>query len=666
MSTLLRSISTYAQRGHYWIRTTTTASTIKRTATTPNTIRVFSATSLASCPIKKKVLDKKITVPRDPYLLSEKIIKFARNGKLDEAITLVLESPKSRQNEVVWNHLIQESSKLGKTNQSWQLLNDMKKRGYKPNDRTFTILLNALAINSFSPNSVSRAQMLYQQMKDSEDTHPNVVHTNALLKVCARKPDYEALQQVYDEMPKVGPNSPDVVTFNIMINSFARMGGDKGFEQAWRIWEDFLDAKTKRPDQVDLDGALIDALLLACREARSSVFMKRGYRIVGSLYDLNLSSGEPTPDAEKLSSPSPSNMTSLDKALYPSKTLGVGPILKMRTIQPRTVELLLSICSKLKDYGKAQRYMDLIRTTYPDFRPDSQLLASLMHFQISNREYEKAIQSWDEIKSLGLSHTPATFKQGLDACLKARNWPKSLEIFSTMKDIIMTNRDTNPTRHRLINPIVQEYDAWTLVSTLKCAIKTKHIPEAIQILQESHWTKVVRNPKYPRANADLAELATKIYNAAVKSARRDSKPTASSDIANQEQNLSHLQGSKDVEKLQRKLKEAKDLHQQLSAILAEYDENKAQREAREREELRDRKVAQRYEKLQVKSNDKDNTSERTETNSWRRISEIHEASYKSEGTSRWDAKGRRSNRDHQPHERFSAFTPSKDFKRDVF
>jgi hypothetical protein len=93
---------------------------------TVTTTNAFSTSARCTAAIEKKALNKKITLPKDPYLLSEKVVKFSKNGKLDDAITLVMESPKSRQNEVVWNHLIQESSKLGKINQSWQLLNDVK------------------------------------------------------------------------------------------------------------------------------------------------------------------------------------------------------------------------------------------------------------------------------------------------------------------------------------------------------------------------------------------------------------------------------------------------------------------------------------------------------------------------------------------------------------
>ncbi|KAF9170104.1 hypothetical protein BGX21_009418 [Mortierella sp. AD011] len=542
--------------------------------------RTFSTTTPVSLAFAKKPLNKKITIPKDPYLLSEKVVKFAKNGKLDDAITLVLESPKTRQNEVVWNHLIQESSKLGKTNQSWQLLSDMKKRGFEPNDRTYTILLNALAINSSSPNSVSRAMALYQQIKDSDDMSPTVAHTNALLKVCARKLDYENMQQVYNEMPKSGPNSPDVVTFNILINSFARMGGDKGFNMAWKIWEDCLDAKTRRPDEVDLDHAVVDAILLACREAKSSVYIKRGYRLVESLYGLSLSPA--TANTGRTSESPAVTHTALERAISPGKALGLGTVLRKDAINPRTVDLLLSICIKLKDYDKAQRYMDLVRTTYPDFKPDSQLISSQMHFQISVKEYEKAIQSWDEIKGLGLQHTPATFKQGLDASCKARNWEKTLEMYKEMRSLIEKNKGIDTTQHRPLNPIVHQQDAWTLASTLKCAVKTKHIPEALQILKECDWTKVIRNSRYPRANSDVAELAVKIYSTALKKAEASVSSGENDSYGNGEYEDPH--GLKSV------LIMADHIRSHTAETLANYDKKKAQKEAEENEASRSRRA----------------------------------------------------------------------------
>ncbi|KAG0205020.1 hypothetical protein BGX28_003226 [Mortierella sp. GBA30] len=628
----------------------------------------FSTSTPASYAIEKKALSKKITVPKDPYLLSEKVLKFARNGKLDDAVTLVLEAPKSRQNEVVWNHLIQESSKLGKTSQSWKLLNDMKKRGFEPNDRTYTILLNALAINSSSPNNVSRAKILYQQMQDSEDTAPTLAHTNALLKVCARSNDHDTLLSIYRTMPKSGPNAPDVVTFNVLINSLARMGGDKGFEQAWKIWEDCLAAKTQRPDQVDLDQALVDAMLLACREARSSNFVKRGLRLIESLYGLTLSSSSSSLTLGKALD----EMTATEKAISPSKGLGLGAFLRKDTIQPRTVELLLSICSKLKEYKKAAQYMALIQHTFPDFKADSQLVSSLMHIQIMNKQYEEALNAWDELNKLELPHTPATFQQGLDAALKARNWEKTVEMHSEMRSLIGQNKDIDITRHRPINPIVRQQDAWSLLSVIKCAVKTKHLQEGLQILRESRWTRVVGSPQYPRANADLAALAIKIYKNALKPVKGESNSQA------------------DVLRLERELQEAEKLQIRLEAELARHDERKAEKETEGRgrsrgqwtsvarssvsnddESANEYNMEQGYSKQEPRAPKSSNGGERrkkrfdwNEHNNIAHNERLRSPARQSQLRTSGNSQGTRS---WQRRDRFeSAFRPTKTFRRNVY
>ncbi|KAF9585945.1 hypothetical protein BGW38_010851 [Lunasporangiospora selenospora] len=538
--------------------------------------RTFSTTSPALYSLAKKKLSKKITIPKDPYLLSEKVVKFCKNGKLDDAITLVLETPASRQSEVVWNHLIQESSKTGKPQLSWKLLADMKKRGFEPSERTYTILLNALAINPASPFSVSRAQGLISAMEMSEDLPPTVVHTNALLKVCSRKPDYETLLETYNSMPKSGSTAPDVITYNIVINAFARMGGDEGFEKAWAAWEDCIAAKTRRPDEIDLDYKVVDAILLACREARKPSHIKRGYRLVESLYGLTISEFD-TPEPEI----APKNMSKTDRALAPSKSLGLGAFLAKETIQPRTVELLLSICVKIKEYKRALKYLDLIRTKFPEFAPDSQLLSSTMHLYITQKEYGKAIDAWDQINENNLQHTPATFKQGLDATLKLKDWDKTLEIYQALRSLIEANGKLNTAKHRPVNLLVTRQDAWTLASTLRCALKTRHVDEGLEILKEVNWRKVVLNKQYPRANADVAEYVSRLYTAKIKASKTTPPPgsasTESAPVDNER-----------IEELEVELERVNKIHKTLLSRLSEYDAEKAKKEKEGKESYKNR------------------------------------------------------------------------------
>ncbi|KAG0078995.1 hypothetical protein BGZ90_003799 [Linnemannia elongata] len=577
--------------------------------TTTTTTSNFSTSARCAAAIEKKALNKKITLPKDPYLLSEKVVKFSKNGKLDDAITLVMEAPKSRQNEVVWNHLIQESSKLGKINQSWQLLNDMKKRGFEPSERTFTILLNSLAINASSPNSVPRARALYQQLQDSEDLSPTTVHTNALLKVCTRQHDYTALQEVYASMSKSGDNAPDVITYSTVINAYARKGGDEGFEMAWRVWEDLVQDKARRGEDVELDSRIVDAVLLACRGARSAVFVKRGYKLVESLYGLPASSS--TSGSGSSPATTAAATTATERAISPTKSLGLSPAsLRKETIHPRTVELLLSICSKLKDYTRAAHYMALIHSHFPNFTPDPQFLSSLMHLQISNKQYDTALTTWDEISERGLQHTPGTFKQGLDAALKARNWDKTQEMYKLMRELIEKNKKLNPSSsdlHRantLVNPLVRSQDSWTLVSTLKCAVKTNHLEEALEILRKSRWAKVVQNPQYPRANADLADLAVKILAGSMKHHKEAFDRTTSTVGSETIGTTTTTEGDnttagnqerheREMEKLKRELSDAKAMQTQMAKALADHDAGKAaQKEIEDANRFRNRRSPQ--------------------------------------------------------------------------
>ncbi|KAG0271125.1 hypothetical protein BGZ95_001112, partial [Linnemannia exigua] len=464
---------------------------------------------------------------------------------------------------------------------------------------------------------------------------------------CARQHDYTALQEVYSSMSKQGDNSPDVITYSTLINAYARKGGDEGFELAWKVWEDCLEAKTRRAEDVDLDTRIVDGILLACREARSAVFVKRGYKLVESLYGLPASASPfPAPSTTATTGTgSSSYVSATERASSPSKHLGLAPaMLRKEAIHPRTVELILSICSKLKDYHRAHHYMTLIRTTFPDFKPDPQLLSSLMYLQTANKQYDEAIASWDEISRLDLPHTPATFKQGLDAAVKARNWEKTLEMYTLMRTLIAKNKTLNPdtlhhhnnnNRHQqLIHPIVRTQDAWTLVSTLKCAVKTNHLEEGLEILRQSRWTKVVQNPQYPRANVDLANLAVKVYGGMLKSNKEAldrSSTTATTTITTTTTTatttISNISGSGDhgattgtgpagndgvstadtttstprdtdknsreMEKLKRELNDAKAIQTQMTAALADHDAGKAAtKEIEDANRFRNRRISQ--------------------------------------------------------------------------
>jgi len=50
---------------------------------------------------------------------------------------------------------------------------------------------------------------------------PNIIHTNAIINVCARGKDMDALWSVAGRLPERGPGAPDKWTFTTILNALA-------------------------------------------------------------------------------------------------------------------------------------------------------------------------------------------------------------------------------------------------------------------------------------------------------------------------------------------------------------------------------------------------------------------------------------------------------------
>lgn len=92
----------------------------------------------------------------------------------------------------------------------------MKKRGRKPDDRTYTIMLNGLShsnrVRGFKP--VETALSIYKSIN-----HPNITHGNAMLTVCSRHGDMDSLWEVAGSLPEEGAGAPDHKTYTIILQA---------------------------------------------------------------------------------------------------------------------------------------------------------------------------------------------------------------------------------------------------------------------------------------------------------------------------------------------------------------------------------------------------------------------------------------------------------------
>lgn len=133
----------------------------------------------------------------------------------------------------------------------------MKKRGQAPDAHTYTIIFRGLAEHSHYPQALSKALSIYHSM-DAENSpvQPNSIHTNAVLKVCARANDLDALFGIAAKLRRKGLRAPNNLTFTTILNAIREhaCGGRKrstsleesealrakAIMDARKIWDDIV------------------------------------------------------------------------------------------------------------------------------------------------------------------------------------------------------------------------------------------------------------------------------------------------------------------------------------------------------------------------------------------------------------------------------------------
>src|SRR2546423_11074543 len=98
----------------------------------------------------------------------------------------------------------------------------MKKRGHKPDAHTYTIMLRGFAANARKPQAAQNALAVYNSMfAPNSAVTPNIIHTNAVINVCARCKDMDALWSIAGRLPERGTGAPDKWTFTTILNALA-------------------------------------------------------------------------------------------------------------------------------------------------------------------------------------------------------------------------------------------------------------------------------------------------------------------------------------------------------------------------------------------------------------------------------------------------------------
>ncbi|KAM3581033.1 hypothetical protein VKS41_006479 [Umbelopsis sp. WA50703] len=335
---------------------------------------------------------------QDPYYLSKKITKLLNKDNLEEAVTAVKTSPINLQSEVVWNQLIAKHAKHGRSGAAFSLVTEMKRRGFKPTDQTFTSLLVALSMNP-GDNVLQKANDLHQSL--SEAGHMSKYHYNSLLQVYARAGAHRQMMRVFHEM-KSSSNSPDAFTYNIVLNSFAR--NDEGdFNELMQVWwqlqqqvrEDserqIGDAKTfSESKELKTDHRLLAALLQGIR--RTSTLSKQLYVGIATFDELHhINTSGRNSDHPNLNS--------------------------QNSLQPNSISFhaLLKLLNSARKFGMADTY---IKSLYDQIEPDTPTINAIIAIRYSQRRFAEAINLLDTMKNRATAPNASTFDMLVRCCGK--------------------------------------------------------------------------------------------------------------------------------------------------------------------------------------------------------------------------------------------------------
>ncbi|KAH8691259.1 hypothetical protein BGW36DRAFT_349157 [Talaromyces proteolyticus] len=171
--------------------------------------------------ISSTVVNKELRWLKDPKDLAVRTARLLAAGQVQLAVALVRKAEMEKMEcSVAWNRLLDYCFKRGAPLAAFKFYNDMKKRGRRPTDRTYTIMLKGLSLRSrqIGVKPVETAYKIYKQVLDPRSgVQASHFHHHPMLEVCGNYHDMDALWNVVGELPEHGPSKPNAQTYTIIL-----------------------------------------------------------------------------------------------------------------------------------------------------------------------------------------------------------------------------------------------------------------------------------------------------------------------------------------------------------------------------------------------------------------------------------------------------------------
>ncbi|KAJ3769509.1 pentatricopeptide repeat-containing protein [Lentinula raphanica] len=221
----------------------------------------------------------------EPHILSARLKKLCDGGQIDTAVAMLKNSPLDAQNVPVWNTLIWECLKAERFRLAYELYTDMKRRGHRPNTRTFQTLMNGLSrIEDWESHtkqlvhahSIHQAFMRHTdavKKHDSSSAELSLTPVAAYIKILGAVGLHQEIFDVFYSLDTEGPCAPDHVLLTAMFQALSlKPNTDTGdFIQnaatAKLLWN--LTLKASRRSKFQIDGFLVSSAILALARGRA-------------------------------------------------------------------------------------------------------------------------------------------------------------------------------------------------------------------------------------------------------------------------------------------------------------------------------------------------------------------------------------------------------------
>lgn len=406
----------------------------------------------------------------------------------------------------------------------------MKSRGIKPDSYTFTILLNGIANYAHFGQSLFRALRIYNSLSSPKSPVPaNIIHTNAVLKVCARAQDLDSMWTIVGRLPMKGQNAPNTLTYTTLLNGiyWDRSNGDKGgdVEDGRRVWAGVLSRWTRGQLWIDeeLACAMGRVLLRGEREEDwkevfavveqvfgiKSLVAQRPLQQVtrDTIYVKHSNNPSETPALENATIPRTEDLAHRfsDVEQHPTPTIVTQPSLRDPTPATRpqpgnsTLSLILQACAELRDDKTAFAYWSIL--TNPPFSvvPDLENYHDLLRI---TRRFRSGAEALNVVRSMRLRPTAKTIYIALSACKRSgrsKNFHSAEQLLSLMYE------------HHLL-PV--DVKVWNMF--LQCAVKSEdpaHIKHALHRIDEEFDMR--RQLMYRRDTEPYLERALELLRAMI-------------------------------------------------------------------------------------------------------------------------------------------------------